>query len=145
MALFEPGIPRTKTWGHAAWFGSWLAITLICLQLSASPRGHGTHQQLGLPPCPTVLLMHRPCPGCGLTTSWTALLHGQFAESIRAHALGPITYIGFAISALLSGYAYLRGWRFDTDSRAMNRLMAWSAVIFFAYGIARFALMRMDP
>jgi hypothetical protein len=43
--------------------------------------------------CPFRLVTGLPCPGCGLTRSWVALLHGNLADSIRWHPLGPITVV----------------------------------------------------
>ena len=68
MVLFDDDWPRKRLSGHVVWFGSWVVITAIAAVLRPDPSHHGTHTQLGLPPCPAVLLFHRPCPGCGLTT-----------------------------------------------------------------------------
>lgn len=81
MALLEYGYPRKALRSQLTWFASWAVITVIGAILSPEKSGHGTHQQLGLPPCPSVLFFDRPCPGCGLTTSWTALIHGHIGGS----------------------------------------------------------------
>jgi hypothetical protein len=47
--------------------------------------------------CPFRLVTGLPCPGCGLTRSWVYLFHGQLAESLYYHPLGPIA----AIAAIL--------------------------------------------
>src|SRR5690348_8767324 len=86
--------------------GIWATITVIGACLSPDPSGHGTHQQLGLPPCPSVLLFNRPCPGCGLTTSWTATIHGHFAEAFAAHPLGPILYGLLTLFAIINLMAF---------------------------------------
>jgi len=56
-----------------------LALALLALLVygenpDADARGHGTHQQLGLPPCTFYVIFQRPCPACGMTTSWAWLL-----------------------------------------------------------------------
>ena len=84
MALYDGTDNRTKLSGQLSFFFVWLAITLIAIVLRPDPSGHGTHTQLGLPPCPSVLLFNRPCPGCGLTTSFTAVLHGDFVAAFHA-------------------------------------------------------------
>ncbi|OGP13733.1 MAG: hypothetical protein A3I75_01915 [Deltaproteobacteria bacterium RIFCSPLOWO2_02_FULL_50_16] len=45
-----------------------------------------------------------PCPGCGLTHSFSSLSHGRFVESFRWHPLGPLLYgvlLFFWIQSLL--------------------------------------------
>ncbi len=58
--------------------------------LNPDPRGYGTHQQLGLPPCTFRLLFGRPCPGCGMTTSFSHFVRGQFVEAARANLAGTL-------------------------------------------------------
>lgn len=122
------------------WFGGWVAITLIGLLLSPDAHGHGTHQKLGLPPCPGVLFFDRPCPGCGLTTSWTALLHGDLAFAFRAHAMGPFLYLGYTATALLSLYMAVKNLRTDPYDRRFDRLIGAFATVFLVYGIGRLIL-----
>ncbi|MBW3622934.1 MAG: DUF2752 domain-containing protein [Armatimonadetes bacterium] len=45
------------------------------------------------PPCPSRLLLHLPCPGCGLTRSWVALWHGDLLASFRYHPLGMALFL----------------------------------------------------
>ncbi|MDR3687843.1 MAG: DUF2752 domain-containing protein [Fimbriimonas sp.] len=110
----------------------------VCLHPNKS--GHGTHEQLGLPPCPSVLIFDRPCPGCGLTTSWTALIHGDFAYAFHAHPLGPPMYLIFTLSALFALYGWWKGKRFATDTPEFNRVMIVTVIVFLAFGFARMAL-----
>ncbi len=35
--------------------------------LEPDAKGYGTHQQLGLPPCSSILLFGSKCPACGMT------------------------------------------------------------------------------
>jgi len=74
--------------GRAALLG--IAVFLIvgfgiAFLLNPDPRGYGTHQQLGLPPCTFQLLFGRHCPGCGMTTSFSHFVRGQFVKSARAN------------------------------------------------------------
>ncbi|RYG48378.1 DUF2752 domain-containing protein [bacterium] len=137
--LISQNNPRNR-WSQLVWFGIWGAVTAFGIFLKADPHGHGTHQSLGLPPCPSVLLLGRPCPGCGLTTSWTALLHGDFGTAFRAHPLGPLLYLGYTVSALLSLYLARKSLRFDPADRRIERAMMIGAAAFFAFGAVRMAL-----
>lgn len=117
----------------------WAAITGFGIYMTPDPHGHGTHQQLGLPPCPSVLFFSKPCPGCGLTTSWTATIHGHFAEAFRAHPLGPILYLLFTYIALVSLWGFFKGKYVSTAGPKWAWGIMIGAVIFFGYGAIRFA------
>lgn len=137
MVKFEPDWPRRRLTGHLTWFALWLGVTLVAALLHPDSRGHGTHMQLGLPPCPSVALFGLLCPGCGLTTSFAALAHGRIDLAFEAHPFGPILYALFTLSA----FACLFGWwnrrRFDTNSVAANVAIAVLVCAFFGYGIWR--------
>jgi hypothetical protein len=49
-------------WSHALLLLGVLVMVGVGLYLSPDPAGHGTHQQLGLPPCTIHFLTGRPCP-----------------------------------------------------------------------------------
>lgn len=138
--LFEPTASRRNLGWQPCWFVLWLVVTGFGLALHPDPSGHGTHQELGLPPCPSVLLFDRPCPGCGLTTSWTALLHGQIGAAFSAHPLGPILYLLFTISALLAFYGFLKVQKLVLDSRPMSRFLMVTTLVFVGFGFIRMAL-----
>lgn len=122
------------------WFAGWVAVTGFGLALSPDASGHGTHQHLGLPPCPSVLLFNRPCPGCGLTTSWTALLHGDLAFAFHAHALGPFLYLLYTVTAWGSLWMGLKHLRTNPYDRRLDRAMWIGATIFLAYGLGRMVM-----
>ena len=65
-----------------------LLITAFSLQPAA--KGFGTHQQLGLPACSFVVLYGRRCPSCGMTTSWSHLMHGQLPCALQANVGGTL-------------------------------------------------------
>jgi len=140
MALLEFGYARRDLKSQMMWFGSWAGVTAIGAFLTPDKSGHGTHQQLGLPPCPSVLFFDRPCPGCGLTTSWTAFIHGHFAEAFHAHPLGPIMYLLYTTSAMLALFGFARGARFATDSKEFNRVTVVVVTIFVSFGLVRMAI-----
>ncbi|MGA2255067.1 MAG: DUF2752 domain-containing protein [Thermoguttaceae bacterium] len=72
-----------------------LALALLALLVTAGiltpdARGHGTHQQLGLPPCTFHVVFQRPCPACGMTTSWAWLLRREIGHALAANAGGTL-------------------------------------------------------
>jgi hypothetical protein len=76
------------------------ALALLCLALlitaaSIVPdaHGHGTHTQLGLPPCGWAMVMGKPCPTCGMTTSFAYAVRGNVAASLAAQPFGTLLAI----------------------------------------------------
>jgi hypothetical protein len=53
-------------------------------------RTMSTHTQLGLEPCTMVVMTGKPCPACGMTTSFALLMHGDVANSMRANWVGTL-------------------------------------------------------
>lgn len=74
-----------------------LAVVAIGRVLTPDPRGFGTHEQLGLPPCLTMRLFHIPCPFCGMTTSFSLMAHGAF---LRAFVVQPAGALGFIVGSV---------------------------------------------
>lgn len=140
MALFEPGYPRRRIAGQLLWFLAWAAGFGIALWLTPNPSGHGTHTQLGLPPCPSMLLTSRPCPGCGLTTSFSASAHLRVLEAFHAHAFGPALFWLWTASAWMALYGFIRGMRFDVEHVAIQRFLLVLMAAFVVYGAVRMAV-----
>jgi hypothetical protein len=69
----------------------------LAASLEPDPRGFGTHQRLGLPPCSFHVLTGLPCPGCGLTTSISHFVRGEFVGSIRANLAGFVLALACAV------------------------------------------------
>lgn len=61
-----------------------------------TPRRMATHTQLGLPPCNFVMLSGKPCPSCGMTTSFSLLVHGDLRGSLNANWAGTVLAISWA-------------------------------------------------
>ncbi|GAB4142982.1 MAG: DUF2752 domain-containing protein [Planctomycetaceae bacterium] len=60
----------------------------LAIQLEPDSRGYGTHQSLGLPPCTIRMVYDIPCPSCGMTTSFSYFVRGEFRDSLRANFAG---------------------------------------------------------
>jgi len=79
------------------------------------PRDMATHTQLGLPPCSAVELFGKPCPACGMTTSFALFMHGDWVAAARANwvGLGLAMFCAFGIpwgiaSAIRGRYYWIR-------------------------------------
>jgi len=140
MVRFEPATSRKFLSGQLLWFLFWCAVTGIALYLTPKPEGHGTHTELGLPPCPSVMFFGRPCPGCGLTTSFTALVHGNIPFAFHAHPLGPFLYLVFTVTAFMAIYGWITRLHMNTSSQMFNRSLCALLIVFFAFGAVRFAV-----
>jgi hypothetical protein len=91
-----------------------VAVTLgIAAWLTPSEQGLGTHQQLGLPPCTLRILAGIRCPSCGMTTSWSYMMHGQVLRSFQTNvggallALSALTYVPWASLSAYRGRWWL--------------------------------------
>lgn len=81
-------VSRAGRWSLAGLGACLLAGFAVAAWLPPDPRGYGTHQKLGLPPCTMMMLFDRPCPGCGMTTCFAHFVRGQFREAVRANPAG---------------------------------------------------------
>ncbi|HVL39962.1 MAG TPA: DUF2752 domain-containing protein [Fimbriimonadaceae bacterium] len=144
MVRLEPESSRSSLLSQLFWFLLWAAAVAVALFLQPDPRGHGTHTQLGLPPCPSMLLFAKPCPGCGMTTSFVAMTHLDFAAAWQAHPFGPPLALGWTGTALLAGWCWWMRLRLRL-TRAADYAAVALALLFFGFGIARFALAPNHP
>ncbi len=82
------------------------------------PSGHGTHTQLGLPPCGFLVATGYPCAGCGMTTAFAHMVRGQV---LRAVAANPAGVAFFVAAVLMVPLGVVGAWRalpfFDTLDR----------------------------
>jgi hypothetical protein len=79
-----------------------------------------------------------PCPTCGLTRSWIALLHARLGESVSLHPLGPVTVVA-ALLLVVGAHK-----RFpDLAARLRSRaVLGAAAVAWLAIWIVRLQLAR---
>jgi hypothetical protein len=103
ISLLAIGTMLVGVFAIAAWLNPYNA--------DGSPRNMATHTNLGLPPCNFVELTGKPCPSCGMTTSFALLVRGDVGNSLNANWVGTI---------LAATWAALLVWCFA--SAATNRL-----------------------
>lgn len=75
------------------------AIRLTPYDANGQPLKMETHRQLGIPPCAFLERFGKPCPACGLTTSFSLLMHGDLLGSLRANFVGTLLAI-FCLGAI---------------------------------------------
>ena len=127
-------------WSHALLLLGVLVMVGVGLYLTPDPAGHGTHQQLGLPPCTIYYLTGRPCPSCGLTTSVSAILHGQFGLAWRANPMGFVIVAGALAVAINSLLALFWGRSVRIENTRFTLLLLALLALWLLHGAVRFAL-----
>ena len=74
-----------------------------------NPRTSATHTQLGMPPCNFVTLTGKPCPSCGMTTSFALLVRGEVTASARANWVGSVICALWAVGLVWAAAGGLWG------------------------------------
>jgi len=88
------------------------ALLTVARILTPDARGHGTHEQLGLPACPFRSLTGLPCPFCGMTTAFSHLARLEPLEAFRCQPAGAVLGILLAGAMLIATFDVItgRGW-----------------------------------
>jgi hypothetical protein len=96
---FSQGMPLSdrQRWLLAGWSLFLVAGFALAAWLQPDPRGFGTHQQLGFPPCSFRLIFGQICPTCGGTTCFALFVRGEWQAALRAN---PAIFL-FAMSCAL--------------------------------------------
>jgi hypothetical protein len=74
-----------------------------------TPRRLATHRQLGLPPCNFVMMTGKPCPSCGMTTSFALFIRGDLRASLQANWVGTLLAATAVVALPWSILSALRG------------------------------------
>jgi hypothetical protein len=96
------------TW--AFFFLAPVIVFAIAAFLTPNPHGHGTHTQLGLPPCGFLVVTGLPCPGCGLTTCFAYMIRGQVVDATTANPFGVMLFLVSAATAAVAAVGFVRNW-----------------------------------
>jgi hypothetical protein len=86
--------------------------TAACLRpydTDGRPYSMGTHQQLGLQACNMVAMTGKPCPACGMTTSFALLVHGDVVNSLKANWVGTLLCVAIAVLTPWAAVSAYRG------------------------------------
>jgi hypothetical protein len=88
-----------------------LAVLIIAAWLNPSERGHGTHTQIGLPPCSWAIWFDKPCMTCGMTTAFSHAGEGQWLSALVTQPAGALLSLATATAFWLAAHAALTGSR----------------------------------
>jgi hypothetical protein len=91
--------------------------------------------------CLTAVILHVPCPGCGMTRATLALLRGDFAQATAVHPLAPLVAPIAVAFFGMQATAYVRtGRAFGTGSvpRMLELVGAILVILLVAVWLARF-------
>ena len=136
LALWVRSLLVLMACGFAFVFG--IAIWLNPYDDDGNPRSMATHTQLGLPPCNMVTLIGKPCPACGMTTSFALLMKGDVWNSMKANWVGTmlasfgLILIPWAcISAVRGKYLFIR----SAESASTVVVIVLLVLMFVRWGI----------
>ena len=125
-------IERGNWLSRITWAGLFLvplSVLVTAAMLTPDPAGHGTHTQLGLPPCGFLVFTGYPCPGCGLTTAFAHMIRFQVIGAWHANPFGIALFLGTAAFVPFAAAGLLRGW---SVVAALDRIHAEKFAILFA-------------
>lgn len=77
-------------------------VLAIAARLSPDPRGFGTHESLGLPPCGFLATNGYPCMTCGMTTAFANMIRLDVAAAWRANPMGIALFLLTVAAALFA-------------------------------------------
>ena len=99
----------------------------VAASLEADASGMGTHRQLGLPECGVKRMFGTPCPACGLTTSLTHFVHGEFVASVRTQPVGLVIGLASLAAICVCSYAAASGrWPLAASPLTTANAAVWS-------------------
>lgn len=102
----SPGRVERTVAAFVSAFGCIVFATAACVdpyEDSGKPRFHGTHQQLGLPPCRMLSSVGFPCPACGMTTAVALLVHGDLTSALQVNWAGVVIALTGAVGMIWLG------------------------------------------
>lgn len=93
------------------------------------PRTMSTHTQLGMPPCNFVALTGKPCPSCGMTTSFALLVRGDVSASLRANWVGSFICVLWALTLVWALASSIRGKALFVPRRRGSGEMIFTCIV----------------
>lgn len=88
-----------------------LALLTAAARIAPDARGHGTHEQLGMPSCAWPSLFDMPCPTCGMTTAFAHSADLQLGQAFITQPMGAALALGVAVTFWFALHSALTGSR----------------------------------
>lgn len=101
------GLPQRALAGVLA-IGA-LSVLSLAAYMDPSEAGHGTHEQIGLPPCQWAQQFDAPCITCGMTTAFSHAADGKLIDSLLTQPMGMLLSVGTAVGFWFALYVALTG------------------------------------
>lgn len=115
MPAPNPATKRTSPTAPRVYAGAvalaCLALLVIGARLAPDAAGHGTHTQLGLPPCAFAVTLGKPCATCGMTTAVSTASSGNLLEALAVQPFGAGLALTAAAAFWIALYVALTGSR----------------------------------
>ena len=106
-----------------------VALLGLAAWLRPAAEGHGTHEQLGLPPCAWAQAFGKPCLTCGMTTAFACAAHGDLLGSARVQPFGFVLSLVVAATAWGAGHVALTGSMLASAAqRMLNTRLLWMTI-----------------
>lgn len=140
--------PFGRPWEHwlvlGAGLGGITVLAVLGTVVDPDPRGFGTHERFGLPPCKPMVWWNVPCPGCGVTTSLALAARGRFWESIQNQPFGFVVALALPLFAAWCVWHALRGSELNNalHSIRVGRWGIWLGALMFAAWAYKLALVN---
>jgi len=77
--------------------------------LRPDPRGYGTHEQVGLSPCPLPLYFRLPCPSCGMSTAFALTVRGRWLRAAYTQPMGWLLCVAVLTAVPFLAWSAWRG------------------------------------
>lgn len=138
---WERGVSRSSQLRREApLLAAIVAVVFIAALLTPNAGGFGTHSQLGLAPCLFLLFTGRPCPTCGMTTSFAAMVHFQSGLAFAAHPFGPFVFLAMCAAGMALAWGMLTQRRLRFGRKVVPWILAPACISILVFGVVRMAL-----
>lgn len=101
----------------------------VAAWLEASPAGHGTHTQLGMPSCGFLSAFSLPCATCGMTTAFAHAADGHLLTAFSVQPAAAVAALLSAMLLILGSYALVTGVSLGPVFRYLVRpVVVWTTI-----------------